>query len=153
MSILGGKSRRSILALTIVIVILISWLLWFKSPPLTQLTLQIREHTIQAEVADNDKTRERGLMFRLRQSDNEGMLFVLPEAQGLCMWMKYTFIPLSVAFITDNGVIVNMAEMQPLNLQEHCAQKPVKFALEMPKSWFATKSVSVGDKVTGLPGK
>ncbi len=152
MNIKGSKDRLSTLAFTI-IVVLSAWFIWFKSPPLKKLSLQIGGHTLQAEVADNNKTIERGLMFRLRLSDNEGMLFVLPEALELCMWMKNTFIPLSVAFITDKGEITNMAEMQPLNLQNHCANKPVKFALEMPKSWFETKSVSVGDKFTGLPGK
>lgn len=151
MNILSGSSRLTILALTIVVITFISWFLWFTPSSFTQLILRIGLHTFQVEVADNEETRTRGMMFRMGQRHGEGMLFVLPEAQRLCMWMKYTFIPLSVAFIRDNGVIVNMVDMQPMSLHKHCSPEPVKFALEMPKLWFKTKVVTVGDRVTGLP--
>jgi len=107
-------------------------------------------HLIQAEVANTFDTRMTGLMHRKKLGANNGMLFVFPDVARHCMWMKNTFVPLSVAFIDEQGVILNIADMQPLNEESHCASGPARFALEMNQGWFAAKGIKAGAKISGI---
>ena len=107
-------------------------------------------HVVRAEVAHTFETRMQGLMFRKYLGPNEGMLFVFPQSESHCMWMKNTFIPLSVAFIDDKGRIVSISEMLPQTETSHCADAPARFALEMNKGWFASKGVKPGSILLGL---
>src|SRR5262249_51122600 len=107
-------------------------------------------HLIRAEVANTFESRAQGLMFRKYLGPNEGMLFVFPEADAHCMWMKNTLIPLSVAFIDAQGKIVSVSEMQPQTETSHCAAAPAKFALEMSGGWFAAKGLKPGAGLQGL---
>ena len=107
-------------------------------------------HVIRAEVAANDQTRSRGLMFRESLEPNQGMLFVFDYPGQHCMWMKNTLIPLSVAFIEGDGSIANIADMKPKDETTHCAQRPVPYALEMEKGWFASRGIKPGQKLGGL---
>ena len=107
-------------------------------------------HLIRAEVADTFESRAQGLMFRKYLGPNQGMLFVFPQAEPHCMWMKNTLIPLSVAFLDAQGKIVSIAEMQPQTETSHCAAAPAKFALEMSGGWFKGKGLKAGVTVRGL---
>ena len=107
-------------------------------------------HLIHAEVANTFESRAQGLMFRKYLGPNEGMLFVFPQAEPHCMWMKNTLIPLSVAFLDAQGKIVSIAEMQPQTETSHCAAAPAKFALEMSGGWFAAKGLKAGATLHGL---
>lgn len=117
--------------------------------PTTQLTAGI--HLITAEVAATDATRMRGLMFRQALAANHGMLFVFDHKTIHCMWMRNTLIPLSVAFIEDDGTIVNILDMKPHDENRHCAAKPVRYALEMSQGWFASRGIGPGSKLGRLP--
>jgi uncharacterized membrane protein (UPF0127 family) len=117
--------------------------------PTTQLTAGI--HLITAEVAATDPTRTRGLMFRQALPANHGMLFVFEGKAIQCMWMKNTLIPLSVAFIEDDGTIVNVRDMKPHDENRHCADRPVRYALEMTQGWFATRGLGPGSRLGRLP--
>ena len=108
-------------------------------------------HVIQAEVAANDKDRQQGLMFREKMGPNEGMVFVFDSPATVCMWMKNTLLPLSVAFIDDSGRIVNIEDMQPQTTTSHCAKKPIRYALEMNQGWFKEKNIKPGGLIGGLP--
>jgi uncharacterized membrane protein (UPF0127 family) len=107
-------------------------------------------HLIRAEVADSMSTRMTGLMHRKSMPQNAGMVFVFEEKSTHCMWMKNTLIPLSVAFIDESGTIVNIADMQPHSEQSHCAARPVRYALEMNRGWFAQRGIGPGTKLRGL---
>jgi uncharacterized membrane protein (UPF0127 family) len=107
-------------------------------------------HLIRAEVAADYSTRSRGLMFRKSLAPNGGMLFVFDAAAVHCMWMKNTYIPLSVAFVDAQGAIINIADMQPHSEQSHCAARPALYALEMTQGWFAERGVKAGMKLGGL---
>jgi uncharacterized membrane protein (UPF0127 family) len=119
-------------------------------PPLPMLSLSAGIHVIQAEVANTDASRAQGLMFRKSLAANRGMLFVFPEAGPQCMWMRNTYVPLSVAFIDERGVIVNIADMQPRSDDSHCATRPARYALEMNQGWFAAKGIKPGAKLSGI---
>lgn len=120
-----------------------------QSLPSTQLTAGI--HLITAELATTDATRARGLMFRQGLPANHGMLFIFDRREVHCMWMRNTLIPLSVAFIEDDGTIVNIEDMQPHDESRHCAKQPVRYALEMTRGWFAQKGIKPGTKLGRLP--
>jgi uncharacterized protein len=121
-----------------------------QQPPLTTVELGVGMHRVRAEVADRDATRALGLMHRTALPPNGGMLFVFDEAGRHCMWMKNTPLPLSVAFIDAEGVVVNIADMQPHTETAHCAARPVPYALEMAQGWFAERGVRAGSRLRGL---
>jgi uncharacterized membrane protein (UPF0127 family) len=117
--------------------------------PTTRLTAGI--HVITAEVAANEPARMRGLMFREKLGPNAGMLFIFDDKNVQCMWMRNTLIPLSVAFVDDDGRIVNIEDMLPHTEVSHCAKAPVRYALEMEIGWFARRGLKPGTKLAGLP--
>jgi uncharacterized protein len=119
-------------------------------PPLRTIALNAGLHVIQAEVASTDQTRAIGLMFRKSMEVNRGMLFVFTMRAPHCMWMKNTFIPLSVAFIDEDGKILNVADMTPHDETSHCAVGPARYVLEMNRDWFAARGIKVGVRIGGL---
>ncbi len=114
------------------------------------IPLQIAGHTLSAEVAHTDKTRAQGLMHRTTLAENSGMLFVFPRAGNYSMWMLNTHIPLSVAYLNDQGIILNISDMQPHTTTAHSSIGSAKYALEMNQGWFSTKKIKEGEKVLGI---
>jgi uncharacterized membrane protein (UPF0127 family) len=110
-------------------------------------------HVIQAELAADMGTRAQGLMHRRSLAQNAGMLFVFDEVGFHCMWMKNTFVPLSVAFLDERGTILNIADMTPHSEDSHCAARPARFALEMNRGWFAERGIKPGMAIGGLTRK
>ena len=108
-------------------------------------------HLILAQLASTPEQRRVGLMFRQVMEANEGMLFVFPEAKQQCFWMKNTLLPLSAAFVADDGRIVNIADMAPKTLDTHCSTKPVRFVLEMHQGWFDQRGITAGARLGGAP--
>lgn len=117
---------------------------------LPTLELSAGIHLIRAEVANTFDSRARGLMFRKSLGANSGMLFVFPDVSPHCMWMKNTYVPLSVAFMDEQGTIVSIHDMKPHDETSHCAAKPARFALEMNQGWFAQKGIKAGARISGL---
>lgn len=108
-------------------------------------------HNIRAEVAQTPQEHEIGLMYRTSMGANDGMLFIFDRPGQQCFWMKNTLIPLSVAFIADDGTVVNTDEMKPQTLDPHCSTKAVRFVLEMNAGWFTKKGIKAGSKLSGAP--
>ena len=108
-------------------------------------------HNIRAQVAQTDEQRTTGLMHRPTMPHNDGMLFVFPVATQQCFWMKNTLLPLSAAFIADDGTVVNIEDMKPQTLDSHCSKKPVRFVLEMNQGWFAKRGIKAGSRLRGGP--
>ena len=108
-------------------------------------------HRIEAQVAASPQERQTGLMHRKEMPAHEGMLFVFEQPGVQCFWMKNTLIPLTAAFVADDGTIVNLADMKPLDERSHCSAKPVRFVLEMNQGWFQSKNIQAGAKLTGKP--
>jgi uncharacterized membrane protein (UPF0127 family) len=116
----------------------------------TRMQLNAGMHLIQAEVAANASDRAKGLMCRPSMPQNAGMLFVFRELDRHCMWMRNTLLPLSVAFVDEQGVIVSIHDMQPRSDDSHCAVLPARFALEMNQGWFEKRGIKPGAKLGGL---
>jgi len=118
---------------------------------LRTITLGYGILNIKAEVALTPREHEIGLMYRTSMGANEGMLFAFDRPGQQCFWMKNTLIPLSVAFVADDGTVVNTDEMKAQTLESHCSAKPVRFVLEMNTGWFKRHGVKAGDKLAGEP--
>ncbi|MCW5232724.1 DUF192 domain-containing protein [Verminephrobacter eiseniae] len=121
-----------------------------------QLTLPRVELTagmyrIEAQVAQAPQERQTGLMHRQEMPQHEGMLFVFEQPAQQCFWMKDTLLPLTAAFVADDGTIVNLADMRPRTLDSHCSAKPVRYVLEMNQGWFAKKGIRAGARLGGAP--
>ena len=118
---------------------------------LAQVRLNAGIHNINAELASTPQQREIGLMFRTAMPANDGMLFAFEQPGQQCFWMRNTLIPLSVAFIGDDGSVVNIDDMKPRTDDSHCSAKPVRFVLEMNEGWFAKRGIKAGSKLRGGP--
>jgi uncharacterized membrane protein (UPF0127 family) len=110
-------------------------------------------HQIDAQVAATPEQRSTGLMFRKEMPQHEGMLFIFEQPSVQCFWMKNTLLPLTAAFVADDGTIVNLADMKPQTTDSHCSAKPVRYVLEMNQGWFAKKKIQAGFKLGGLPAQ
>jgi uncharacterized membrane protein (UPF0127 family) len=120
--------------------------------PQTQLsrtTLNAGMHLLQVQLAQDFEQRQIGLMWRKEMPQNEGMLFIFEQPAVQCFWMRNTYLPLTAAFVADDGTIVNLADMKPMNDSSHCSNKPVRFVLEMNQGWFAKRNIQAGYKLTG----
>ena len=118
---------------------------------LMRVKLQAGMYQIDAQVAQTPQQRAIGLMNRREMPAHEGMLFIFEQPSIQCFWMKNTLLPLTAAFVADDGTIVNLADMTPQSTQSHCAAKPVRFVLEMHQGWFAKKNMAAGFKLSGPP--
>ena len=121
--------------------------------PLPVVEIKAGMHLVRAEVAADYSSRARGLMHRRSLAPNAGMLFVFEDAALHCMWMKNTYVPLSVAFLDEKGEIINIADMEPQSERSHCATRPARYALEMERGWFAQRGVKPGARLGGVPPK
>ena len=118
---------------------------------LPRVKLTTGMHAIDAQVAATPDQRMTGLMFRKEMPQNEGMLFVFEAPSEQCFWMKNTLLPLSIAFVADDGTIVNIDEMKAQTLDSHCSAQPVRYVLEMNTGWFARKGIKAGARLAGPP--
>lgn len=115
--------------------------------PRTEITAGM--YRIEAQVASSAAQRQIGLMLRQNMPPHEGMLFVFEQAAIQCFWMKNTLLPLTAAFVADDGRIVNTADMQPHSETSHCSTKPVRYVLEMNQGWFAQRGLKAGSQLKG----
>ena len=118
---------------------------------LQRVKLSAGVYQIDAQVALTPEQRQVGLMFRKDMPQHEGMIFVFEQPTQQCFWMKNTLLPLTAAFVADDGTIVNLADMKPQTTNAHCSEKPVRYVLEMNRGWFAKKGIKAGKKLGGEP--
>ena len=118
---------------------------------LQRITLSAGIHQIDTQVALTPEQHAIGLMYRKEMPQHEGMLFAFQNPTKQCFWMKNTLIPLTAAFVADDGTIVNLEDMKPQTTESHCSLKPVRFVLEMNQGWFAKKGLKAGSRLAGQP--
>jgi hypothetical protein len=149
----GRRSVRALFCASALFVTAFAPLMAQEAPQmnLPRVKLSAGMHQIDAQVALQPEQRQIGLMFRKEMPASEGMLFVFEQASKQCFWMKNTLIPLTAAFVADDGTIVNLADMKPQVTDSHCSDKPVRYVLEMNLGWFAKKGFKAGSKLKGPP--
>ena len=145
------KSRRTALFLTLALLAVTAQAQDQPQLNLPRVKLQAGMHQMDVQVAYTPEQRQIGLMFRAEMPQHEGMLFVFEQPTQQCFWMKNTLLPLTAAFVADDGTIVNLADMKPQTTDSHCSAKPVRFVLEMNQGWFRKKSIRAGFQLTGKP--
>lgn len=148
------KTRPAALALTVLLSLVLASAGAAAQPrgePQQLPTVQLNAgmHNIVAMVAKSPREREIGLMFREQMASHEGMVFVFEQPATQCFWMRNTLIPLSAAFVADDGRIVNIEDMAPMSDQSHCSREPVRYVLEMNRGWFAKRGLKAGAKLNG----
>jgi uncharacterized membrane protein (UPF0127 family) len=127
--------------------------------PMAKVTLHIDQASLTTQVAATSAQQERGLMYVTKLPDNDGMIFLQPSVSTATFWMKNTLIPLSIAFIDKNGVILEIHDMQPNDPKIPDSALPitrsdsdqVAYALETNLHWFALNGIKPGDKITPPP--
>lgn len=121
-------------------------------PRLPTVELRAGMHRIVAELAVTPTQQAMGLMFRRDLEPNDGMLFVYDSPRTMCFWMRNTPLPLTIAFIADDGHVLELADMQPFDdTTRHCSRTEVRFALEMHQGWFARRGIAPGFRLRGQP--
>lgn len=121
-----------------------------QQPQLPMVELFAGMHRIEAEIAAHPESRQIGLMQRGFMAPQRGMLFVFPDLANHCMWMRNTLLPLSVAFLDEKGLIINIEDMQPKTEVNHCATRPARYALEMNLGWFRSRGFAPGLAIIGV---
>ena len=122
--------------------------------PLKTTVLTLESHTLKVEIADTDASMERGLMFREKMAESEGMLFVFAAPKQAIFWMRNTRIPLSVAYLDQAGCILEIHDMFPYDETPVASSSPlVCYALEVNQGWFTSHHISPGSTVQNLPDK
>ena len=144
---LNARLRR--LALAALLSPLLAWAQDAPQLNLQRTSITAGMHLIDAQVAQTPEQRQAGLMQRKEMPQREGMIFVFDEPGQQCFWMKNTLLPLTAAFVADDGTIINMADMKPQTLDPHCSKEPVRYVLEMNSGWFAQKGIKAGNKLGG----
>lgn len=120
---------------------------------LQRIKISAGMHQIDTQLAMTPMERQIGLMNRPNMPTHEGMLFVFDEPTKQCFWMKNTLLPLTAAFVADDGTIINLEDMKPRTLETHCSKKEVRYVLEMNQGWFAKRGIKAGSKLSGVPFK
>lgn len=126
-------------------------------PTKPQYFLKMGKETVFVEIADTQEKQTTGLMHRQSLEENQGMLFAYPKPKHLSFWMKNTHIPLSIAFLDENGIITEIVEMAPYDgrpdslLPNYTSKQLVRYALEMYQGWFQKKNIAVGERVVFSP--
>jgi uncharacterized protein len=118
---------------------------------LPRIKLGAGMHQIDTQLAQTPEQRQIGLMWRKTMPQHEGMLFIFEQPSKQCFWMMNTLLPLTAAFVSDDGTVVNLVDMQPQTSDSHCSAKPVRYVLEMNQGWFDKKGIKAGAKLTGEP--
>ena len=130
-----------------------SWLLsfvilfFFNTEVAASKEINIEKLLSNMEIADNYSKRKKGLMYRDNIDKDFGMLFIWDKEEIQCMWMKNTSIPLSIAFIKEEGVISDIYNLYPFLTLSVCSTDKVKYALEVNRGWFKENEITRGDTV------
>lgn len=109
---------------------------------------KIEKKAFKAKLAITPLEQAKGLMFLKTMPENEGMIFVYKKPQAVSYWMKNTYIPLDIAFINSEGVLLQIKQMYPLSEEPvPSASSDVLYCLEMNQGWFAKNKIKSGDKL------
>ncbi len=118
------------------------------NPKLQTVEFSAGSRKLKVELARTKDEQEKGLMFRRSLGENEGMLFIFPSDQHLSFWMKNTEIPLSIAYISSDGTIRDIRDMEAQSLAAVPSTRSVRYALEVNHGWFEKAGLKEGDRLS-----
>ncbi|OQY40348.1 MAG: hypothetical protein B6229_01980 [Spirochaetaceae bacterium 4572_7] len=134
------------------LIFLIPLVLFLSCSPNDFVNLQIGESILRTEIADSDAQRTKGLMNRNSLNADSGMIFVFEKEQRVTFWMKNTSIPLSIAYISKDGKILDIYDMVPYSLEGISSRRSsVLYALEVNKGYFKSRDIKVNNKIDLTP--
>jgi len=110
-------------------------------------TLHLGPAAFTTEVVDTPAGREHGLMGRTDLTDQTAMLFVFPGEEPRVFWMKDTPTPLSIAYVSKQGVVKEILDMEAFSLAPVPSRYAVLYALEVKQGAFGRRGVKVGDSI------
>lgn len=108
---------------------------------------------VRVEIADTPEERHVGLSGRREPAPDRGMLFIFPQPGLAQFWMKDTYVPLSIAFISSDGTVLDVQDMEPLSESLHSPDHPYQFALEVSRGFFEQRGLGVGSQVRVARGQ
>ena len=111
-------------------------------------TLSVAGQSLAVEVARTEAEREHGLMGRKDLGPRDGMIFIFDRDDHLAFWMKNTPTPLSIAFISTDGKILQIEDMEPFSESVIRSRFSARYALEMRQGAFAALGIREGDVIT-----
>jgi len=154
---IGGRcsARTATAWMCLVLVTLSPWPAVLSCPyQLPTALLSINGQKLMVEIAHTPDTRACGLSNRKSLQKNTGMLFLFPDTRQRTFWMKDTRIPLSIAFMDEDGSIIQIHQMQANQVTTtYPSFQPARYALEVNQGWFELHGVTPGDTVEmALPG-
>lgn len=112
--------------------------------------VEVKQHTLTLELAETAEERALGLQNRRELCETCGMLFAFDYPTQVGFWMKDTYIPLDIAYLSPEGTVLFIGQMQPLSLKSLQSPQGTQYAWEMNQGWFAANGVKVGDKLKFL---
>ncbi len=111
------------------------------------ISITVGKDIYHIEVARTREEQSIGLMNRESLKSDEGMIFIYSEDRKLSFWMKNTFVPLSIAYISKDGIVKEIHHMKPESLTPIESTHSVRYALELPSGSFKRSNVKIGDKI------
>ncbi len=142
---------KKLLAFSCFLILILFVYYFVERPTSERYFLTVNGSTLEVEIADNPYLRQQGLMGRQQLSENRGVLFIFPMEVIQKFWMKNTLIPLSIAFIRNDGHISQILKMQPDRwkgiLPEYRSNEKVRLALEVNQGWFEKQGIQAGHKI------
>ena len=121
------------------------FLLFLSFSVISEEKISIESLFSKIEVVSNSQERKLGLMYRENLPYDNAMFFIWEYKKKQCMWMRNTYIPLSVAYLDSSGKILEIYDMVPLSDESVCSKKRVRYALEVNLNWFEDNNILVGD--------
>jgi uncharacterized membrane protein (UPF0127 family) len=141
------RHLTSFAMLLVVIVIGASHVWAHSSRDFPQINVSIHDKVLTLDYANTPELRDHGLQHRRVLCDDCGMLFEYEQNQIAALSTKDTFLPLDIAFVEENGNIIQIIQMRPFDENEQLSKKPVRYAIEVSRGWFNRQKIKVGDKV------
>ena len=111
-------------------------------------SISIGKVDLCVELALTKAEKAKGLMYRKKLTDIDGMLFIWKKEEKRCMWMKNTFIPLDLGFFREDMSLIEMKNLFPKSTKSVCSSEPAKYALELPKDWFLKNKIRNNAKLS-----
>ena len=112
-----------------------------------EATFEGKSAKLNLVVSNTYETRRKGLMHQTILGRNNGMIFIWPSSKKHCMWMKDTSLPLSVAYLSADGRILEIYDMVPFSEESVCSINNARMAVEVNRGWFAHNQITVGDRI------